>query len=78
MQNACMNTQGNAAERSRGYLLTLKEVAERLACSRRYVDELVKERRLRAVRISPKVIRVSEFDLLAFCCALPVYASGAA
>ena len=75
-----MSPQVAAPERTRALLLKLDEVAARLACSRRYVDELIRKRRLHAVRLgaSNKTIRVREFDLMAFCNALPAAHAGAA
>lgn len=66
-----MVPQAEAEGRGRAQLLKLDEVAARLRVSRRYVDELVRTGRLRAVRISRRVIRVREFDLVAFCSGLP-------
>jgi excisionase family DNA binding protein len=46
-------------------LLTLDEVAEQLGCSRRTVERLVSEGRLRVVRIR-RLVRVTERELAAF------------
>ena len=47
-------------------MLKIKEVAERLRCSHDVVNRLVATGRLPAHQITPKVVRVSEADLLAF------------
>ena len=76
-----MATHNNAAARTSPRLLRMVEAAEWLACSRRYLDELVRKGRLRAVRLdpkSPKTARVSTSDLDAFMSGLPAHQVGAA
>lgn len=75
-----MSPQEVAADRSTAHLLKLGEVAERLAVSRRYLDELIHRGRLRAVQVGPgpKMVRVREWDLVTFCDRLPAIHQGAA
>mgnify|MGYP002078601524 FL=1 len=47
-------------------LLRLSEVADRLQVSRSTVRRIVKEGRLRTVRVSPRSVRVRPQDLEAF------------
>ena len=47
-------------------LLTTKQVAERLACTTRYVTLLVSQGQLPAVHIGARALRISEADLEAF------------
>ena len=56
------NTEGERARR----MLKIKEVAEWLNCSHDVVNRLVATGKLAAHQISPKVIRISEADVIAF------------
>lgn len=47
-------------------VMTLKQAAQRLACSRRFLEMRVNEGRLRVVRFSPRCIRVRPSDLRDF------------
>lgn len=79
--NARMMTHHSAGDRTAARLLKLGEAATWLSCSRRYLDELIKKRRLPAVRLdpdSPKTARVRVDDLRAFCTSLPTHTVGAA
>lgn len=49
--------------KSRGNLLTLKEVAGRLRFHEGHVRRLVREKKLAVVRLGAKAIRVAESDL---------------
>lgn len=61
-----MATTGNTEGQRSMTMLKIKEVAERLRCSHDVVNRLVATGKLPAHRISSKVVRVSEADLLAF------------
>ena len=61
-----MTTTGNTEGERSMTMLKIKEVAERLNCSHDVVNRLVATGKLAAHQISPKVIRISEADLLAF------------
>jgi excisionase family DNA binding protein len=50
----------------RNRLLTLKEVADHLACSRRHVFFLIGQGRLRAVKLSPRATRVAASEVERF------------
>jgi len=50
----------------RGCLLFVHTVAERLNCSKQYVYNLIENGRLQIIRLGPRGIRVSEFELEEF------------
>ena len=61
-----MTTTGNTEGERSMTMLKIKEVAERLRCSHDVVNRLVATGKLPAHRISSKVVRVSEADVIAF------------
>lgn len=76
-----MMTQDSAQHHRAPRLLKLQDAANWLSCSRRYLDELIRAGRLRAVRLDPgsaKTARVSTADLVAFCTSLTAHTVGAA
>ena len=48
-------------------MLTVTEVAERLGVSPRAVYRWIRLKALKALKFSPKVLRVREYDLAKFC-----------
>ena len=61
-----MTTSGNTEGERSMTMLKIKEVAKWLRCSHDVVNRLVATGKLPAHRISPKVVRVSEADVIAF------------
>lgn len=55
-------TVTNAIRPGDNHLLTIAEVASRLGVAQRYVRTLIAEGRLRAIRLGPRCMRVSEHD----------------
>ncbi len=47
-------------------LLTVKDVASRLKCSTRFVHKLVRDKRIKAKRMSERKIRITEESYLEF------------
>ena len=61
-----MTTTGSTEGERTMTMLKIKEVAKRLRVSHDVVNRLVNTGKLRAHRISSKVVRVSEADVIAF------------